>query len=232
MADLNYVDRDLEVKIVGQDATGNTANYVGADANGNMFVKDYSCGPVTPGSAASASSLIGGQFNTVLPTLTTGQQSALQLNASGSLNVAITAGAGSITATVGSPDKTAFTYGTTVQLPIGGVYQDTSPALTAGTSGAVRLTQYRAQHVNLRDSSGNEKLGQTTMSASIPVVIASDQSTVPVSFASGNTVNIKDSAGNSLASTTNALNTYITGGRSEEHTSELQSLRSISYDFL
>ena len=90
MADLNYIDRDLEVKIVGQDSTGNTVNYVSADANGNMAVKDYSDGPVTPGTVASASALIGGQFNTALPTLTTGQQSAIQVDSSGRLIISPT----------------------------------------------------------------------------------------------------------------------------------------------
>ncbi len=83
MSDLNYIDRTQEVKIAGQDATGLGVNYVSADANGNMLVKDYSDGPVTPGTVASASALIGGQFNTTLPTLTTGQQSAIQLDSSG-----------------------------------------------------------------------------------------------------------------------------------------------------
>ena len=49
----------------------------------NMTVKDYSDGPVTPGVVASASSLIGGQFNTALPTLSNNQQSAIQLDSSG-----------------------------------------------------------------------------------------------------------------------------------------------------
>lgn len=85
MSDLNYIDRDAEVKLVGQDATGNTVNYVSADANGNLFVKDYSDGPVTPGTVASASALVGAQFNTVLPTLTNTQQSAIQVDSSGRL---------------------------------------------------------------------------------------------------------------------------------------------------
>jgi hypothetical protein len=90
MADLNYVDRDLEVKIVGQDSTGNTVNYVSADANGNLAVKDYADGPVTPGAVAAASTLVGGQFNTVLPTLTNTQQAAIQVDASGRVIIAPT----------------------------------------------------------------------------------------------------------------------------------------------
>jgi len=46
------------------------------------ITKDQSDGPVSPGTVASFSQLIGGQFNTVLPTLTTGQQSAIQVDAS------------------------------------------------------------------------------------------------------------------------------------------------------
>ena|ERR1035437_2155507 len=40
MSDLNYTDRDAETKIVGQDSTGNTVNYVGASPNGDMKTSD------------------------------------------------------------------------------------------------------------------------------------------------------------------------------------------------
>lgn len=40
MADLSYIQSTLETKLVGQDATGNNVNYISADANGNMLVKD------------------------------------------------------------------------------------------------------------------------------------------------------------------------------------------------
>lgn len=42
-------------------------------------------GPVTPGTVATKSALIGGQYNSTLPTLTTTQQAALQANANGIL---------------------------------------------------------------------------------------------------------------------------------------------------
>lgn len=57
---------------------------------------------------------------------------------------------------VGTADKTTYTYGTTTFLPVGGVFQDTSPTLTAGQSGAFRLTAQRGVHVNLRTSAGVE----------------------------------------------------------------------------
>lgn len=52
--------------------------------------KDQSDGPVAPGTVASFSQLMGGQFNTVLPTLTNAQQAAVQLDASGRLLVSTT----------------------------------------------------------------------------------------------------------------------------------------------
>jgi hypothetical protein len=50
-----------------------------------LQVTEPSIGPVAPGTAASFSSLAGGVFNTVAPTLTNGQQAALQLTAAGAL---------------------------------------------------------------------------------------------------------------------------------------------------
>ena len=100
MADLNYIDRDGEVKIVGQDSVGDRVNYVGADANGNLQVINWSSGSATGGTAATVSSLGGGIFNTALPTLTNGQQAAIQLDSSGRqivvLGTSIPAGANTI----------------------------------------------------------------------------------------------------------------------------------------
>jgi hypothetical protein len=85
MGDLTYINRTDEVKIAGQDSSGNNVNYVGADTNGNMLVKDYADGPVAPGTAATVSTLMGAQFNTVLPTFANTQQGSLQVDASGRL---------------------------------------------------------------------------------------------------------------------------------------------------
>jgi hypothetical protein len=86
MADLNEIDRAEAVKIAGANpSTGVTDNYMEVDVNGNAKVIDSADGPVTPGAVASNSNLIGGQFNSTLPTLTTTQQSAIQLDSSGRL---------------------------------------------------------------------------------------------------------------------------------------------------
>lgn len=57
---------------------------------------------------------------------------------------------------VGTPDESSFTYGSSIQQPVGGVFQDVSPGLTAGQTGVIRLTQNRAFHTNLRNTSGTE----------------------------------------------------------------------------
>lgn len=54
------------------------------------ITKDQSDGSVTGGTVAAFSSLAGGQYNSTLPTLTTGQQAALQVDSTGKLLVAAT----------------------------------------------------------------------------------------------------------------------------------------------
>lgn len=62
-----------------------------------------------------------------------------------------------ITSTVGAyVDKGAFIYGSDKFNPTGGIFQDALPTLASGTVGVSRMTQNRALHVNLRDSSGVE----------------------------------------------------------------------------
>lgn len=65
--------------------------------SGSLNTTDASDGPVTPGAVATKSSLQGLQFNTTLPTLTTGQQAAIQGDASGRLIISsLVAGTASI----------------------------------------------------------------------------------------------------------------------------------------
>lgn len=85
MADLNDLQTALTVKIAGSDSSGTEDFYVNADSNGQLLVKDASDGSVVPGTVAANSSLIGGQYNTTLPTLTNTQQSSIQLDSRGRL---------------------------------------------------------------------------------------------------------------------------------------------------
>lgn len=92
--------------------------------------KDQSDGPVTPGTVASFSSLIGGQYNTALPTLTNGQQSAIQIDSSGRLL---------ITATL-SEDQNYGTVGATTLRTAAQIGNATGAAdFNAGTTGAQTL---------------------------------------------------------------------------------------------
>jgi hypothetical protein len=72
----------------------------------------------------------------------------LQINC---LNCAGAAGGTSAT------DKSTFTGGTSSFTPIGGAFDDVATStLAEGQLGILRLTSFRAVHVNLRDNSGNE----------------------------------------------------------------------------
>jgi len=54
-------------------------------------------------------------------------------------------------------DGGTFTAGTTAATAIEGVFNDSIATVGTGKVGAVRITAYRGQHVNLRDSSGNDR---------------------------------------------------------------------------
>lgn len=94
-----------------------------ASNQSTLNVKDTSDGPVTPGTVAANSILIGGQFNTALPTLTNGQQAAIQVDSSGRLFVdgsGVTQPvSGTITANQGTANTAANAW--SVTLATGGV---------------------------------------------------------------------------------------------------------------
>jgi hypothetical protein len=108
-------------------------------------------GTVGAGGAASKSLLIGGQFNSAAPTLTNGQQAAIQFDSAGNLKVNIQAGA----------------------------------------SASSNIAQWGGV---------NTSLGQTVMSSSVPVVIASNQSAVSVANS-----NIEGTVAAGAAATKSAL---------------------------
>lgn len=113
---------------------------------------DNPVGGATPGTAGTSSYLSGCVYTAGGVTLTDGQQSGVQCTSTGTIKTDA-----SITSTVGSyVDRGTFTYGSDKFNPTGGIYQDTSPTLTAGQVGVSRMTSQRALHVNLRDASGVE----------------------------------------------------------------------------
>lgn len=91
-----------------------------------------------------------GRYNLVAPTLTDGELYGLQLDSSGNLKVTGSLSVG------GTTDNSAFTAGTSTGTPAMGFYHSTIDTVTDGRAAAVAITSKRAQHSNLRDSSGNE----------------------------------------------------------------------------
>lgn len=78
-------------------------------------------------------------------------------------------------------DNAAFTFGTTPVNVMGAVVDDTATnAVTENSGGAPRMSAQRILYANLHTAAGAELLGQQTMAASLPVVIASNQSSMPV----------------------------------------------------
>lgn len=67
------------------DGIGTALTSVLNGARQALDVIDQSAGPVAPGTAAAYSNLIGGQYSATLPTLTDGQQSAIQTDINGRL---------------------------------------------------------------------------------------------------------------------------------------------------
>jgi hypothetical protein len=83
-----------------------------------------------------------------------GDYAPFQLDASGSVKVAITAGAGSGGTSIA--DDAAFTPASTSITPVGGTYRSTLDAVDDGDAGAFAMTANRALHVNLRTAAGVE----------------------------------------------------------------------------
>jgi hypothetical protein len=117
--------------------------------------------------------LVEGQFNTSPTTITAGNVSPLQLDNAGNLLVNIKAGAGSGGTAIA--DNSVFTTGTTNETPIG--CYNGSPTTTTGHVGIVACTTAGSVHTTVDNTNAN---GQAVMASSSPVVIASNQSTIPV----------------------------------------------------
>jgi hypothetical protein len=83
----------------------------------------------------------------------TGDYAPLQVDAAGSLKVAITAGAGSGGTSIA--DDAAFTVASTSITPVGGTYRGTLDAVDDGDAGAFAMTARRALHAYLVDSNGD-----------------------------------------------------------------------------
>jgi hypothetical protein len=90
-------------------------------------------GPVSPGTASSKSALIGGQYNSTLPVLTTGQQSALQIDNNGRIRASVVDDSSFASGSVS-------TTGTTVGINNGQNYHMYTVSIT-GTWVGILITQ-------------------------------------------------------------------------------------------
>lgn len=124
------------------------ASVVSGGGGGTQYAEGATTSPGT-------GTLAIGRYNLVAPTLTDGELYGLQLDSSGNLKVTGSLSVG------GTTDNSAFTAGSSTGTPAMGFYHSTIDAVTDGRAAAVAITANRAQHVNLRDSSGTE-IGTTT----------------------------------------------------------------------
>lgn len=128
---------------------------IGATQSGAWTVATNADAPVGAGTAPAKALAVAGVYNTSTPAPTDGQTVGLQLDAGGSLKVAITGGAGS--GGTSAADGSAYTAGLTGGTPLMGVRDDTATgALAEDKVGLIRATTQRALHVNLRDAAGTE----------------------------------------------------------------------------
>lgn len=171
--------------------------------------KDQSDGPVTPGTVASFSQLTGGQFNTALPTLTTGQQAALQVDSSGRLIVNV--GSSGTLNTQDAADGPVTPGTVATKSILGGLQYNTSaPTFTTGQQGALQGDVNGNLLVSVKTSlpAGSALIGGTNVY--VGGTIASASNPVPVTVtnsAIGTPVNDYNTAA-SIAAGATSNHTY------------------------
>jgi len=146
----------------GSTTSGQTGSLIlGAVTTGNPSYTTAQTSPlsldVNGGLRVAGEGVAGTATGGVLTVQGVASMTALTVaQATGSnLHVVCDSGCSSSTAPA---DESAFTFGTTSQTPVGGVFQTTatSNALTTGQMGAFQVTANRALFTNLRNAAGTE----------------------------------------------------------------------------
>jgi len=137
-----------------------------------------SVGTVTQGAPGTAS---GAWFMKLVDVGGTNIAHLSQVGGTYALDVNVVQGTGSGFSIL---DASSWTASVSPFAPTGGVFNDSATNLATGTQGTLRLTASRSLHVNLRDVNGAALIGQQVMSGSVPVVLSSNQTSVPISAAS------------------------------------------------
>lgn len=177
------VDSSGRVTIKLDDGTGTPINSQALGGSQYLNTVGPENGPVSPGTAASYSALIGGVYNSGGVTLTNGQQSALQLTSTGALIVS---------ATITFPYDT--NYGT-----VGATTLRTA-AQIGNATGAANFNYGAVGAQTLRTAS---QIGNATGAADFGAG-ATDAQTLRVAS------NLYDGSGNAISSTTGSLNVDVT----------------------
>lgn len=169
-------------------------------------------GTVAAGTAATNSSLGGGVFNTALPTLTNGQQAAVQLDSSGRQIIAqATASALNMTDATGALAQGTVAAGTaaTKSVLIGGQFNTVLPTLTNTQQAAAQLDS--SSRLIVVSPGIPTALGQLAAASSQPVTLSNEN--VQDMFVTGQSAQTA-AVNNILTVSAGAAATDLTGYRS------------------
>lgn len=142
------VSADGDFANLSVDSTG--ALRVTGGGGGTQYAEDTAH---TSGDQMTMAGVVRRDANTSLVSAD-GDIAPLQVDATGSLKVAIISGAGS--GGTAMADDAAFTIASTSFTPVGGVYVSAGDAVNDGDGGAFAMTANRALKVTLVDSAGTE----------------------------------------------------------------------------
>ncbi|CAM6000301.1 unnamed protein product [Sphagnum balticum] len=205
------------------------SNLIGSVNQGTSpwIVKDQADGSASGGAAGSFSNLAGAIYNSSLPTLTNGQQVSLQVDSSGRLLVDIGSEVGTLSTSDAADGAVANGAAGSKSILGGLIYLSSAPTLTSGNQNSLLGDVSGNLLVNLKTAlpAGSNTIGavtqasgpwtsnitqiggsalafgQAVMASSIPVVLSSNQSAIPVS--QSGTWNVGLSAGSNLIGSVN-----------------------------
>lgn len=195
--------------------TAGNAGALSLDTLGNLRVLPYGtlidAGTFTRGTNFELP--VGAAVDSTAPTLTAGKAAALSLDTAGNLRVNVVTGGGAGGTSLA--DGSTFTRNTTLETPVGGAVDSSSPTLTAGKLAALSLDTAGNLRVNLvaggiaSGSAGSPSTNVVTMqgiTGMTPLAIQVTPGSAPGSSrsrvaaaASTNANNLKTSAGAVLA---------------------------------
>ena len=213
----------------------NTIGTVKIVGNGGAVVD----GVITAATAPANMIAVGGVFNSTLPTLTTGQSAAIQVDAKGQqlIDLNYVAGNAVVTAAtgiqkVGIAGATGATFDAAVgaataptnMVAVGGVYNSTLPTLTTGQSAAVQVDAKGQQLVDLNYVAGGAVA--TAAAGIIKVGLTDGTGAALTSSSNALDVNLKTSALTDPAEvatgTTAPTKVVMVGGKTNDGTAQYQ----------